>query len=198
MPGLSVLTTFPRKSEMDYANGGFVDHYKPIEERWGGWYVTGKKVPARHMGNYPLIVPKGIDHAAAGARVARRAVRSRRLPDALQRHRRADGARAPGALQQPRHARDVGDASWARRCASPKRPTRSPITCCSSTKRRFPAADRGLVRLRREVQRAGPEGCEGPIAARARSEDAAAEISAELHDLFAGVSRRCRTRRRIW
>ena len=60
VPGLSVLTTFPRKSELDYANGGFVDHYKPIEERWGGWYVTGKKVPARHMGNYPLITPKGI------------------------------------------------------------------------------------------------------------------------------------------
>lgn len=60
VPGLSVLTTFPRKSDMDYANGGFVDHYKPIEERWGGWYVTGKKVPARHMGNYPLIVPKGV------------------------------------------------------------------------------------------------------------------------------------------
>jgi hypothetical protein len=60
VPGLSVLTTFPRRSEMDYANGGAVDHYKPIEERWGGWYVTGRKVPARHMGNYPLIVPKGI------------------------------------------------------------------------------------------------------------------------------------------
>lgn len=60
VPGLSVLTTFPRKSEMDYANGGFVDHYKPIEERWGGWYVTGQKVPPRHMGNYPLILPKGI------------------------------------------------------------------------------------------------------------------------------------------
>ena len=60
VPGLSVLTTFPRKSEMDYANGGFVDHYKPIEERWGGWYVTGRKVPARHMGNYPLIAPNGV------------------------------------------------------------------------------------------------------------------------------------------
>ena len=59
VPGLSILTTFPRKSEMDYANGGFVDHYKPIEERWGGWYVTGKKVPAKHMGNFPLILPKG-------------------------------------------------------------------------------------------------------------------------------------------
>jgi hypothetical protein len=60
VPGLSVLTTFPRKSESDYANGGFVDHYRPIEERWGGWYVTGKKVPARHMGNFPLIMPKPI------------------------------------------------------------------------------------------------------------------------------------------
>ncbi len=60
VPGLTVLTTFPRKSEMDYANGGVVDHFKPIEERWGGWYVTGRKVPSRHMGNYPLLMPKGV------------------------------------------------------------------------------------------------------------------------------------------
>ena len=59
VPGMSVLTTFPRKSENDYANGGTVDHYRPIEERWGGWYVTGKQVPKRHMGNYPLILPQG-------------------------------------------------------------------------------------------------------------------------------------------
>jgi hypothetical protein len=58
VPGMSVLTTFPRKNENDYANGGFVDHYKPIEERWGGWYVTGKQVPKRHMGNYPLFISK--------------------------------------------------------------------------------------------------------------------------------------------
>lgn len=57
VPGLTVLTTFPRKSVDDYANGGVVDHYRPIEERWGGWYVTGRKVPARHMGNLPLIMP---------------------------------------------------------------------------------------------------------------------------------------------
>ena len=69
VPGLSVLTTFPRKSEMDYANGGFVDHYKPIEERWGGWYVTGKKLPPRHMGNLPLIMPNpsARPQAASGA-----------------------------------------------------------------------------------------------------------------------------------
>lgn len=58
VPGISVLTTFPRRTDNDYANGGIVDHYKPIEERWGGWYVTGRKVPPRHMGNLPLFVSK--------------------------------------------------------------------------------------------------------------------------------------------
>ena len=61
VPGMSVLSTFPRQSERDYANGFFVDHYRQIQERWGGWYVTGKRVPARHMGNLPLIVAKPID-----------------------------------------------------------------------------------------------------------------------------------------
>ena len=61
VPGLSVLSTFPRASERDYANGFFVDHYRQIQERWGGWYVTGKRVPARHMGNLPLIMAKPLD-----------------------------------------------------------------------------------------------------------------------------------------
>jgi hypothetical protein len=61
VPGVSVLSTFPRASERDYANGFFVDHFRPIQERWGGWYVTGKRVPARHMGNLPLITPKPLD-----------------------------------------------------------------------------------------------------------------------------------------
>ena len=58
VPGMSVLSTFPRASDREYANGFFVDHYRQIRERWGGWYVTGKRVPARHMGNLPLILPK--------------------------------------------------------------------------------------------------------------------------------------------
>ena len=58
VPGLSILSTFPRANEREYANGFFVDHYRPIRERWGGWSVTGKQVPARHFGNLPLILPK--------------------------------------------------------------------------------------------------------------------------------------------
>lgn len=29
----------------------------PIDERWGGWFVTGKQVPTRHMGNQPMLQP---------------------------------------------------------------------------------------------------------------------------------------------
>jgi hypothetical protein len=56
VPGPFVLTTFPRKTERDYANGFVVDDRVSIAERWGGWYVTGLKVPPRHMGNLPLFV----------------------------------------------------------------------------------------------------------------------------------------------
>ena len=61
VPGLTVLSTFPRKTDRDYANGFFVDHYRPIQERWGGWYVTGTRVPARHAGNLPLFMDKAPD-----------------------------------------------------------------------------------------------------------------------------------------
>jgi hypothetical protein len=58
VPGLTILSTFPRKDENDYANGFTVDHFRPIDERWGGWFVTGTRVPAKHMGNLPLFMTK--------------------------------------------------------------------------------------------------------------------------------------------
>ena len=67
VPGPTVLSTFPRKSDRDYANGFTVDHYRPIDQRWGGWYVTGTRVPARHMGNLPLFIAKLPDTAPARA-----------------------------------------------------------------------------------------------------------------------------------
>jgi hypothetical protein len=58
VPGYVLQTVFPRQSDRDYANGGFVDHRMPIEERWGGWFVTGTQVPPRHMGNQPTLQPE--------------------------------------------------------------------------------------------------------------------------------------------
>lgn len=60
VPGVFVMSTFPRKSDRDYANGGISDHRESLERRWGGWYVTGAKVPPRHMGNVPLIGPHAV------------------------------------------------------------------------------------------------------------------------------------------
>ena len=57
VPGPVLQTVFPRQNDLEYANGGFVDHRMPVDERWGGWFVTGKQVPARHMGNQPLMQP---------------------------------------------------------------------------------------------------------------------------------------------
>lgn len=64
VPGPFVLTTMPRASERDYVNGGHVDHRTPIEERWGGWYVTGTRVPPS-FANAPMLQP---DLAKAGPR----------------------------------------------------------------------------------------------------------------------------------
>jgi hypothetical protein len=60
VPGPFVMSTFPRRSDRDYANGGVVDSREPLERRFGGWYVTGAQVPGRHMGNVALVGP----HAA--------------------------------------------------------------------------------------------------------------------------------------
>ena len=79
VPGPTVLTTFPRKTDRDYADGHAVDHRSDIEERWGGWYVTGRHAPGEAPGEpAPL-------HGAAVSRLGRPAVggwrvRSGRLP----------------------------------------------------------------------------------------------------------------------
>ncbi|WP_291990706.1 hypothetical protein, partial [Luteitalea sp.] len=69
VPGQTILSTFPRKDANDYANGFTVDHFRPIADRWGGWYVTGKRVPAKHAGNLPLFAPKRVETPPA-ARVS--------------------------------------------------------------------------------------------------------------------------------
>jgi hypothetical protein len=53
VPGLVVRSVYPDRSGMPVfrAGGFFTDHRSPLEQRWGGWYVTGTHGSARHMGN---------------------------------------------------------------------------------------------------------------------------------------------------
>ena len=55
VPGWTTLSTFPMSDDKNaYASGVTVDHRTPLDQRWGGWYVTGRAVPSRHFGNLPV------------------------------------------------------------------------------------------------------------------------------------------------
>ena len=55
VPGLVAMSQLPLSdNKNEYAQGWPTDHRTPIEDRWGGWYVTGAQVPARHLGNVPV------------------------------------------------------------------------------------------------------------------------------------------------
>jgi hypothetical protein len=56
VPGVLTMSVLPLSdNKNDYAQGWEADHRTPIEDRWGGWYVTGAQVPAKHLGNVPVL-----------------------------------------------------------------------------------------------------------------------------------------------
>jgi hypothetical protein len=55
VPGMTAMSMLPLSdNQNEYAQGWAVDHRTPIEDRWGGWYVTGTQPPPRHLGNVPV------------------------------------------------------------------------------------------------------------------------------------------------
>ncbi len=55
VPGLLVSSVHPRGNEAGEGHGSayMTDHRTEIEERWGGWYVTGTTGMQKHYGNNP-------------------------------------------------------------------------------------------------------------------------------------------------
>lgn len=53
VPGIVVRSVSPERSGMPaFQHGTYIsDHRSQFKDRWGGWYVTGKVGPLRHMGN---------------------------------------------------------------------------------------------------------------------------------------------------
>jgi hypothetical protein len=73
VPGHLVRSVFPDPGGMPVYNAGtfLIGHESPMDERWGGWYVTGTHGDARHMGNAVVRDrkdPEGLDREA-GANV---------------------------------------------------------------------------------------------------------------------------------
>lgn len=71
VPGELTMSMLPMSDDPnEYAQGWAVDHETPIEDRWGGWFVTGAAVPGRHLGNVPVYhVKKGGVRAATAPRL---------------------------------------------------------------------------------------------------------------------------------
>jgi hypothetical protein len=71
VPGFLTMSVLPLSdNKHEYAQGWPTDHRTPIEDRWGGWYVTGAQVPSRHLGNVPVNhVPKSYVRAAVAPRL---------------------------------------------------------------------------------------------------------------------------------
>jgi hypothetical protein len=55
VPGLMIESVHPLPDEISYVNGYTTIHASPLEQRWGGWWVTGNHGGARHMGNIPVM-----------------------------------------------------------------------------------------------------------------------------------------------
>ena len=55
VPGLVVQSVHPLPDEISYVNGYNTIHASPLEQRWGGWWVTGNPGGVRHMGNIPVM-----------------------------------------------------------------------------------------------------------------------------------------------
>ena len=53
IPGLVAGSVFtaPNGAPIESYGGTVVDHRTPLEERWGGWFVTGAPAEIRHRGN---------------------------------------------------------------------------------------------------------------------------------------------------
>jgi hypothetical protein len=72
VPGVFAMSVLPLSDDKnDYARGWATDHRTPIEDRWGGWYVTGAQVPARHLGNVAVAhVPVSYVRSATAPKLA--------------------------------------------------------------------------------------------------------------------------------
>ena len=55
VPGLMVQSVYPLKDEYSYVNGFTTVHGSPLEQRWGGWWVTGDPGGAKHIGNVSVM-----------------------------------------------------------------------------------------------------------------------------------------------
>ena len=56
VPGLMTTSMYPLPDDPNaYANGFSTVQGSPLDQRWGGWWVTGDTGGAQHLGNFPVM-----------------------------------------------------------------------------------------------------------------------------------------------
>jgi hypothetical protein len=55
VPGLMVQSVYPLRDENSYVNGFTTVQGSPLDQRWGGWWVTGDAGGAKHIGNVSVM-----------------------------------------------------------------------------------------------------------------------------------------------
>ena len=202
-----VESVHPLPDEISYVNGFNTVHASPLEQRWGGWWVTGNHGGARHMGNIPVMPGRQgqveAREPAQDAELGRRAVRSDRLSHAVQRRRGADGAGASGADDEHDHPRRLGGAAGRRDAERgrdaprrAKRPSDLVDYLLFVDEAPFAGPMQGSSGFAEWFAKQGPARRPGPLAARLRPAPPAVQVPLQLHDLHAGVRRAARRRRR--
>ena len=203
VPGMLARSVFMAPDGLPLSQFGSYDpdDRTPFRQRWGGWYVTGTHGSMRHMGN--AIVHEHRESRADDLRQTLNrtsldgAVRGRGYLSAAQRHRGADGVSAPGAHDEPDHARRLGGAASPRTRAgriSPAVALRDAVNelvdyLLFVDEEPLTAAIKGHDALCGDVCRAGAGRQPRPIVAATRSRTPAAALSVQLHDLLGGISR---------
>ena len=121
VPGILVRSMFTEATGRTRPQLGsaIVDHRTPLEQRWGGWYVTGTHGASRHMGNAMVSVAIQRGDEAISERHARiawcsiRASTRPTYPVPTSDITALDGVRSPGPRDEPADAPRMGSAHCA-------------------------------------------------------------------------------------
>jgi hypothetical protein len=118
VPGLVVRSVHADRNGQALlsARAYVTDHRSPIEQRWGGWYVTGLTGAQHHMGNQTVtdqsgVRPRGgVQRALAGSLSG-----YRRVLIAGERRGLSHGAGAPDAIHESGDAAGLGEPAGPQR-----------------------------------------------------------------------------------
>ena len=205
VPGILVRSMFAARDgrAMPQLGSFLIDHRSPLEQRWGGWYVTGTHGAARHMGN-AFVVDNSKPETAIGEATLNRTTLDPRVGAAAFPIASSDIAALLVFDHQGRAINLLTRLGWETRIAAADgrldfskgdlravlQETVDYLLLVDEAKLTAPV--QGVSAFSKTFSGTGPRDRRGPLAARARSADAAVQVPLQLHDLLARLRRASR------